>query len=70
MLMYVQLADLTIRYPERVVEDVLVRVKNSFILANFVVVDMKGDQRETALEITVVFGSESVTRKMPATITK
>jgi hypothetical protein len=31
---------------------------------------MEGDQQETALKITVLFGSESVTRKTPATITK
>jgi hypothetical protein len=39
----VQLADSTIRYPEGVVENLLVQVKNSFILTNFVVLDMKCD---------------------------
>ena len=41
--MAVQLADSTIRYPEGIVENILVRVRDSFILANFVVMDMEGD---------------------------
>ena len=39
----VQLADSTMRYPEGVMENLLVKVKNTFILANFVVFDMEGD---------------------------
>jgi hypothetical protein len=42
-LMYVQLADSTIRYSEGIVKNLLVQVKNSFVLANFVVLDMEGD---------------------------
>ena len=38
--MAVQLADSTIRYPEGIVENILVRVRDSFILANFVVMDI------------------------------
>ena len=41
--MLVQLADSSIRYPEGIVENMLVRVRDSFILANFVVMDMEGD---------------------------
>ena len=41
--MLVQLADSTTRYPEGVVENMLVRVNGSFILANFTVMDMEGD---------------------------
>ena len=39
----VQLADSSIRYPEGIVENMLVRVRDSFILANFVVTDIEGD---------------------------
>ena len=41
--MVVQLADSTIQYPEEIVENMLVRVRDSFVLANFVVMDMEGD---------------------------
>ena len=41
--MAVQLADSTIRYPEWIVENILVRVQDSFILANFAVMDIEGD---------------------------
>ena len=41
--MLVQLADSTIRYPEGIVEHVFVRVRESFVLADFVVMDMEGD---------------------------
>jgi hypothetical protein len=41
--MYVQLADSTIRYPKGIVKKLLVRVKNSFVLADFVILDMEGD---------------------------
>jgi len=41
--MCVQLADSTIRYPEGIVESILVRVNESFILANFVVMEVEGD---------------------------
>ena len=43
--MCVQLADSTIRYPERVVEMLMVKVKNTYILVDFVVLDMEGDLR-------------------------
>ena len=41
--MCVQLADSTMRYPKGVMENLLVKVKNTFILADFVVLDMEGD---------------------------
>jgi hypothetical protein len=41
--MLVELADSTIRYPEGIGEHVFVRVRNSFVLADFVVMDMEGD---------------------------
>ena len=41
--MCVQLADSTIRYLEGVVERLMVKVKNTYILVDFVVLDMKGD---------------------------
>ena len=41
--MYVQLADSTVRYPGGFVENLLVKVRNTFILADFVVLDMEGD---------------------------
>ena len=41
--MLVQLAVSTIRYPEGIAEHIFVRVQDSFILANFVVMDMEGD---------------------------
>jgi len=41
--MCVQLADSTVRYPEGVVENLMVKVRNTFILVDFVVLDMEGD---------------------------
>ena len=41
--MCVQLADSTIRYPEGVVERLMVKVRNTYILVDFVVLDMEGD---------------------------
>ena len=41
--MLVQLADSSIRYPEGIVKNMLVRVRDFFILANFVVIDIEGD---------------------------
>jgi hypothetical protein len=41
--MCVQLADSTIWYPEGIVKNLLVQVEDSFILADFVVLDMEGD---------------------------
>jgi hypothetical protein len=49
--MWVQLADLTVRYPEGMVKNILVQVKSSFILTDFVVLDMEGD-----LGILIIFG--------------
>jgi hypothetical protein len=40
-----QLADSTIRYPEGIVENILVRLRDSFVLANYVVMDIEGDLR-------------------------
>jgi len=39
----VQLADSTIRYPEGIAKNVLVRIRDSFILVDFVVMDIEGD---------------------------
>ena len=41
--MFVQLVDSSIRYPERIIKNMLVQVRDSFILANFVVMDIEGD---------------------------
>jgi len=41
--MLVQFADSSIRYPERIIKNMLVQVRDSFILANFVVMDIEGD---------------------------
>ena len=41
--MRVQLANSTVRYPEGVVENLLVKVKNTFTLANFIVLDIEED---------------------------
>ena len=49
--MLVQLADSSIRYPEGIVENMLVRVRDYFILANFVVLDIEGD-----LGMVLIFG--------------
>ena len=39
----VQLVDSTIRYPEGVVERLMIKVKNTYILVDFVVLNMEGD---------------------------
>ena len=41
--MCVQLADSTVRYLEGVMENLLVKVRNTFILADFVFLNMEGD---------------------------
>ena len=41
--MFGQLADSTIRYPKGIAEHIFVRVRDSFILADFVVMDIEGD---------------------------
>ena len=41
--MLVQLADLTVRYSKEIAEHVFIRVRDSFIIADFVVMDMEGD---------------------------
>ena len=41
--MCVQLADSTVRYPEGVVENLLVKLRNTFILADFMVLNMEGN---------------------------
>ena len=43
--MCVRLVDSTIRYPKEIAKNVLVRVRDSFVLANFVVMDIEGDLR-------------------------
>ena len=41
--MCVQLADSSVRYPEGVAENLLVKMKNTFILIDFMVLNVKGD---------------------------
>ena len=41
--MFVQLADSIVRHPEGIVENIYVRIRNYFILADFVVLNMEGD---------------------------
>ena len=41
--MCMQLADSTIQYPVGIAKNVLVRVRDSLILADFVVMDIEGD---------------------------
>ena len=43
--MLVQLVDSTIRYLEGIAEHIFVRVRDFFVLADFVVTDMEGDLR-------------------------
>ena len=43
--MCVQLADSTIRYPEGIAKNILVLMRDSFVLAYFVVMDIEGDHR-------------------------
>ena len=43
--MCVQLADSTIRYPKGIAKNVLVRMRDSFVLVDFVVLDIEGDLR-------------------------
>ena len=49
--MCVQLTDSTIRYPKGIAKNVLVRVRDSFVLADFVVMDIDGD-----LGIEIILG--------------
>jgi len=49
--MCVQLTDSTIRYPKGIAKNVLVHVRDSFVLADFVVMDIEGD-----LEIELILG--------------
>ena len=46
--MLMQLVDSSVRYPEGIVENIFVRVCDSFILANFVVMDMEGASESTS----------------------
>jgi hypothetical protein len=41
--MCLQLTDSTIRYPRGIVKNLLVRIKNSFIFTNFMILNMEGD---------------------------
>ena len=50
-MMCVQLADSTIRYPEGIVHNLLVQVNDTFIIADFVGLDMEGD-----LGISLILG--------------
>jgi hypothetical protein len=58
--MCVQLVDSTVRYPKGVMENLLVKVKNTFILADFVVLDMEGD---LGIPLILGVGYFSVTNK-------
>ena len=49
--MCVQLADSTLRYPEGVVKNLMVKVRNTFILVDFIVLNMEGD-----LGISLILG--------------
>ena len=49
--MFVQLADSTTRHPEGIVENIYVRIRNCFVLADFVVLNMDGD-----LELDLILG--------------
>ena len=61
--MAVQLADSMIRYPEGIVENILVRVRDSFVLANFVVMD-RGRPRSGAQSwATIPEGRQSKDRR-------
>ena len=50
-MMCIQLADSTIRYPEGIVQNLLVQVNNTFIVADFIVLDMEWD-----LGISLILG--------------
>jgi hypothetical protein len=43
--MYLQLTDQSLCYPEGILEDVYVRVGNSYVFVDFVVVETRGDER-------------------------
>jgi hypothetical protein len=43
--MRLQLADQTMCYPEGVLEDVIIRVGQSYVLVDFMVVEIGGDER-------------------------
>jgi hypothetical protein len=43
--MYLQLVDQSIYYPERVLEEAIIRVGQSYVLVDFVVVETGGDER-------------------------
>jgi len=47
----IQLADSTIRFPEGIIHNLLVQVKDTFIIADFVILDMEGD-----LGISLILG--------------
>ena len=51
IMMCVQLADSTIRYPEGIVHNLLVQVKDIFNFPDFVILDMEGD-----LGISLILG--------------
>jgi hypothetical protein len=41
--MFIPLADSTVRHPKGIVENIYIRIKNCFVLADFVNLDMEGD---------------------------
>jgi hypothetical protein len=43
--MHLQLADQTLCYPERVLEDAIIRVGQSYVLLDFVVIEIGEDER-------------------------
>ena len=46
-----QLADRSIKYPRGVIEDVLVKVKKLYFLADFIILDMEEDR-----EVSLILG--------------
>jgi hypothetical protein len=43
--MRLQLADQTLYYPKGVLEDAIIRVRQSYVLVDFVVIEIGGDER-------------------------
>jgi hypothetical protein len=43
--MHLQLVDQTLCYPEGVLEDAIIRIEQSYVLVNFVVVHAGGDEK-------------------------
>jgi len=46
-----QMADRSVKYPRGVIEDILVKVDKLYLLANFIILDMKEDK-----EVPIILG--------------